>query len=106
MPTRLEVIQKLVAEKPDDAFRRYGLALELKNCGRLDEAAAEFAELERRRPEYVPQYLMHGNLLSSLKRREEARAVLERGIAAATKARDNHALSELRGALEALEAED
>lgn len=100
------MIQKLVAEQPDDAFRRYGLALELKNLGRLEEAAAEFAELERRRPEYVPQYLMHGNLLLALKRRDEARAVLQRGEAAASKARDNHALSEIRGALEQLDADD
>lgn len=102
MPSRLEVIQKLVAEKPDDAFRRYGLALEYKNSGRLDEAEAEFAELERRNPSYVPQYLMRGNLLVQLKRTADARAVLQRGIDAAQKAGDRHALGELEGALDAL----
>jgi tetratricopeptide (TPR) repeat protein len=102
MPSRLDIIQKLVAEQPDDAFRRYGLALELKGCGRLEEAELEFAELERRNPSYVAQYLMRGNLLVALKRVPEARAVFERGVAVARAAGNGHAAGELEGALDAL----
>jgi predicted Zn-dependent protease len=101
--SRLDALRKFIEQTPNDPFPRYGLAMELKNLGQLAEAASAFAELEARFPDYVPQYLMHGNLLCELKRRDEARAVLVRGATAAEKARNSHALGEIRGALEALE---
>ncbi len=103
--SRIEMIRKIVEQQPNDPFPRYGLAMELKNLGRLDEAHAEFDELERRQPDYVPQFLMHANVLRALKRGPDARAVLERGLAAAAKKRDGHAQSELQAALEELDAE-
>jgi hypothetical protein len=101
-PSRLETLRKFVAQSPGDPFPRYGLAMELKNAGLSDEARAVFAELEQRFPDYVPQYLMHANLLVSLRASDEARKVLEAGLRAAAKARDAHAESELRAALDAL----
>jgi len=102
MPSRLEVIQKIVAERPSDPFPRYGLAMELKNLGKLDEAHAAFDELERLFPDYVAQYLMHFNLLIQLQQPAQAKAVLERGIPVAQRAGNGHALGELQGALDAL----
>ncbi len=102
MPTRLETIQKIVDQQPNDPFARYGLAMELKNLGHHEEAHAAFEELERRHPDYVPQFLMHANLLSDLRRLDEARACLERGIQAARKTGNQHALSEMQGALDQL----
>jgi tetratricopeptide (TPR) repeat protein len=102
MPSRLESIQKIVEQSPNDPFARYGLAMELKNLGRHEEAHAAFEELERRHPEYVPQFLMHANLLTELRRPDEARACLERGIAAARKAGNQHALGEMQSALDQL----
>jgi hypothetical protein len=49
---------------------------------------------------------MHANLLTAMKRAADARGVLERGIAQAQTKRDQHALGELTGALEALDAGD
>ncbi len=103
--SRIDAIKKILETSPNDPFPRYGLAMEYKNAGRLDDAHAEFDELERRHPEYVPQYLMHANLLQAMKRNGDARGVLERGIAAAEKKRDSHALGELKGALDALDGE-
>ncbi len=104
--SRIEAILKIVEQSPNDPFPRYGLAMEYKNAGRHDEAHATFVELEKRHPEYVPQFLMHANLLGAMKLVDEQRAVLERGVAAAQKKRDQHALGELQGALEALDAGD
>jgi len=100
--SRLATIQKIVEQQPNDPFARYGLAMELKNLGQHDAARAEFEELERRHPGYVPQFLMHANLLSDMKRTDEAKAVLRRGIEAARKAGNGHALSEMEGALDQL----
>jgi cytochrome c-type biogenesis protein CcmH/NrfG len=105
MPS-LEVLRKFVEKSPNDAFARYGLAMELKKQGQSDEAEATFAELERRNPDYVPQYLMRANNLRDAGRAADARAVIERGIAAAGKKGDGHALGELQSALMALESPD
>ena len=80
--------------------------MELKSQGRLDEAHAAFTELTEKFPDYVAQYLMHHNVLVALKRKDEARAVGERGIEAARRKGDAHALGELQQALEALEYAD
>src|SRR5262245_23140477 len=100
--SRLETIQKIVEQQPNDPFARYGLAMELKNVGQHEAAHAQFEELEKRHPAYVPQFLMHANLLSDMKRADEARACLRRGIEAARQAGNAHALSEMQGALDQL----
>src|SRR5438874_8761223 len=100
--SRIEAIRKIIAQSPSDPFPRYGLAMELKNAGQAEEAHAEFAELERRHPGYVAQYLMHGNLLASMHRLDEARAVYQRGLGAAGDKGDAHAAGELQQALDGL----
>jgi Flp pilus assembly protein TadD len=104
MPS-LDVLRKFVEKAPNDPFPRYGLAMELKKLGQRDEAEAEFAELERRHPDYVAQYLMRANNLIDSERLDDARGVLARGIAAAQRKRDGHALGELQGALANLESQ-
>ena len=103
---RSEAIRKIVAAQPNDTFARYGLAMALRGEGDLDGARAEFAELERRAPDYVPQYLMHVQLLAQMERRDEARAVGERGMAAARRKGDGHAADEIEQALARLAGED
>jgi predicted Zn-dependent protease len=104
--SRIDAIRKIVESQPNDPFPRYGLAMELRNAERLDEAHAEFEELARRHPDYVPQYLMHVQLLARMSRKDAARAVAEQGLAAARSKGDMHALNEIQAALEGLDAED
>lgn len=101
--TRAEAIRRIIATSPSDPFPRYGLAMELKNTGQLDEAHAAFEELESRFPDYPAQYLMHFNVLVGLGRKPDARAVAERGLVALRKKGDQHALGELQGALDQLD---
>jgi hypothetical protein len=103
---RLEAIRKIVEQSPNDPFARYGLAMELSRAGHKDEAHQAFVELERRFPEYVPQYLMHAKLLAELRLVDEQRGTLGRGMAAARASGDAHALDELGQALAALEEGD
>ena len=103
---RLDAIRKILQQRPEDAFARYGLAMELKNLGRLDEAHAEFEALTKTSPEYVPQYLMHINVLAALKRKDDAKAVGARGLEAARKKGDFHALGELQDAIDSLDNAD
>ncbi len=102
MNKRLAFLEGLVQSGKADAFARYGLALEYKKEGRVDDAVAAFEALRSVDAAYVPQYLMAGTMLSEAGRVEEARAWFESGVAAARAAGNSHALSELTSALEAL----
>ena len=104
--SRIDAIRKILESQPNDPFPRYGLAMELKNTQQRDAAFAEFVELERRFPDYVPQYLMHFNVLVELKKKDDARALAERGLASARRSGNNHALGELQQAVDALEDAD
>ena len=101
MPS-VEQLQKFIALNPKEPFPRYGLALELKNQQRNAEALEVFAALKADHPAYVPKYLHHANMLQAVGRTADARAVVEAGIAAATKAGDGHARGELEGLLASL----
>jgi len=97
--SRRQLLEEFVAKKPDDAFSRYGLALECMNCG--DSAAADehFRALLVHNADYIPTYRMYGQLLARESRIEEARRVLSSGIEAATKAGNQHACSEMEALL-------
>jgi tetratricopeptide (TPR) repeat protein len=101
MSRRLEFLLNLTS-KSTDPFAWYGLAMEYRSLSRLDEAIATFEQLRARAPEYVPMYLMCGQVLESLGRVEEARSWFGYGIEAAGAKGEGHALSELQSALAAL----
>ncbi len=100
--TRRQMLEEFVASKPDDAFSRYGLALECMNNGDPSAADSHFRELLARNADYIPAYLMYGQLLARESRTDEARRVLSNGIAAATKAGNQHARSEMEALLDEL----
>ena len=102
--SRIDTLRSFIDENPRDPFPRYALAMEYKNGGRLPEAWETFESLLREMPDYVPAYLHAGNTLVALGRAAEARAVLEQGVAAATRKGDAHARGELEGALLTLPA--
>jgi tetratricopeptide (TPR) repeat protein len=68
----------------------------------LDAAIERFAELISSDPEYVPAYLQYGQALERAGKADEAKFVYTNGIAAATRKGDQHAASELSGALDLL----
>jgi cytochrome c-type biogenesis protein CcmH/NrfG len=93
--TRRQLLEEFVAQKPDDAFSRYGLAMECMNSGDPSAADVHFRALLERNADYIPAYLMYGQLLARESRNDEAKQVLSNGIAAASKKNDDHARSEM-----------
>jgi len=93
--TRRQMLEEFVAKKPDDAFSRYGLAMECMNSGDPTAADIHFRALLERNADYIPAYLMYGQLLARESRVSEAKQILSNGIAAATKKGDQHASSEM-----------
>jgi predicted Zn-dependent protease len=96
---RLAYLEKVTREGTTDPFPWYGLALEYRNLGRVDEALQTFTTLRTSTPTYVPMYLMCGQMLEKAGRVDEAREWLTAGIKAAGTAGDGHAKGELEGAL-------
>ena len=96
---RLEMLQELLAEFPDDAFARYGLALEYANSGDAETALKEFGTLLHKHPDYTAGYFMAAQTLAKVNRTEEAREMLRKGIASAERKNDAHARSEMEGML-------
>ena len=97
--TRRQFLEEFVAKKPDDAFSRYGLALECMNSGDVAAADEHFRALLHSNTAYIPGYQMYGQFLAREHRTEEARMVLTAGIAAAEKAGNTHARSEMEAFL-------
>jgi len=100
--TRRESLEGFVKASPNDAFARYGLALECAKLG--DDAAAEehFKQLIAANPSYVAGYFHFGQLLSRLGRIDEARQILTIGVSVADQSGDTHARDEMQAALVAL----
>lgn len=78
---------------------RYGLAMEYVSSGDLASAVEEFSAILAGDPSYSAAYFHGGHALEKLGRIEEARDFYRRGIA---QTRDDHARSELQGALDIL----
>jgi predicted Zn-dependent protease len=100
---RVAAFRSFIEKSPGDPFPRYGLAMEYKNQGQLDDAARAFSELITSFPEYVPAYLMAGQVLAAQGKRDEAAGVWKRGVDAATARGDLHAKKELESALTELD---
>jgi len=93
--TRRQMLEEFVANKPDDAFSRYGLAMECMNSGDPTAADMHFRALLEHNSDYVPAYLMYAQLLARESRTGEAKQILSTGIAAAARKGDQHARSEM-----------
>jgi thioredoxin-like negative regulator of GroEL len=97
--TRRRMLEEFVAAKPNDAFARYGLAMECANSGDAGAADEQFKTLLGAHPDYVAAYFQYGQFLARVGRTEEARSTLTAGITTARRTGDEHARSEMEVAL-------
>lgn len=99
---RLEMLQQMVSQDPNNSFARYGLAMEYANAGALEQAVAEFRSLVQQNSDYSAAYFHGGQALEKLGRIEEARAMYEKGIEVTTRKGDAHTRAEIEAALNLL----
>jgi hypothetical protein len=97
--SRRQLLEDFVAAKPGDAFARYGLAMECVNSGDAAAADENFKALISSHPDYVAGYFQYGQFLAKSGRTVEARSTLTTGITTAQRTGDEHARSEMEGAL-------
>ena len=100
---RLAMLIEILNQNPSDAFARYGLAMEYSKAGQTEQALGEFKKLLELHPDYTNGYFMAAQALAKVERFDEAKALLQTGIASARSTGNQHALSEMTAMLDELE---
>lgn len=100
--SRIEKMEQLLSDTPEDVFLNYAYGMELFKESRIQEAITAFAKVRELDSNYVPAYFQQGQMLAQEGRIEEARAILTEGIEVAKKTGDDHALGEMTEYLETL----
>lgn len=96
------MLKEFLAQNPNDAFARYGLAMEYRNAGETDAALREFEALLKANPDYTAGYFMAAQTLASAGRPDDAKQRLREGIASAERTGNQHAKDEMSAMLEEL----
>src|SRR5215469_1143654 len=96
---RVAMLTDILNQNPNDAFARYGLAMEYSNQGDVNRALEEFGKLLASHPDYTAGYFMAAQTLARANRNEEAKKMLGDGIVSAKRTGNAHAQSEMEGML-------
>lgn len=88
-----------MAKGSADPFVHYGLAMEYRSAERPGDALVAFQRLRTEHPDYLPMYLLCGQMLAGEGNAVAARDWLETGLELATQKGDGKAKSELAEAL-------
>ena len=101
---RIAALNDILALNPNDAFARYGLAMEYSKTGEVNRAMEEFGRLLSVHPDYTAGYFMAAQTLVSAKRVDEAKRLLVDGISSAVRTGNSHAQSEMTALLDELKS--
>jgi len=101
---RLAMLKEILSQNPDDAFARYGLAMEYSKTGEVERALEEFGKLLSTHPDYTAGYFMAAQTLAKANRVDEAKKMLIDGISSASRTGNTHAQSEMTAMLDELKS--
>lgn len=96
-------LREILEQDPQNAFARYGLAMELAGRGDTEAALAEFDRLLADHPEYTAGYFMSAQTLAKAGRQADAKQRLIEGTACARSTGNQHALREMQAMLDEME---
>jgi hypothetical protein len=97
------MLTKMVDAGSKDPFHWYALAMEYRSLDRSDDALVAYGNVRERFPDYVPTYLMGGQVAHELVRLDEARTWLTQGLLVAAKMGDGKAQTEIQQLLDSLD---
>ena len=100
--SRIEKIREMLSTNGPDSFLEHALALELIKIGEDNQAVSIFTQLLDRQPDYVGSYYHLAKIYERIGQPVKAIEIYEKGMDFAQKAKDHHALNELRMAWEDL----
>jgi len=96
------MLNEILLQNPNDAFARYGLAIEYSKTGEVERALEEFGKLLSTHPDYTAGYFMAAQTLVTVNRVDEAKKMLVDGISSARRTNNAHAQSEMTTLLDEL----
>jgi tetratricopeptide (TPR) repeat protein len=96
---RIAALNEILTQNPGDTLARYGLAMEYSKQGDFDRALAEFGLLLQKTPDYTPGYFMAAQTLNRAERIDDAKKMLQDGIASARRTGNLHAQGEMEAML-------
>jgi predicted Zn-dependent protease len=96
---RVAMLAEVLSQNPNDAFARYGLAMEYSKAGEVERALEQFGKLLATHPDYTAGYFMAAQTLARAEQKEQAKTMLMDGIAAAKRTGNSHAQSEMEAML-------
>ncbi len=102
---KVATLSQILEANPNDAFARYGLAMEYVSQGKIPEGLVEFNRCIELSPEYVPAYQMSAQTMAANGQRELAIARLHNGILAAMRTGNQHARDEMEALRDELTGE-
>jgi predicted Zn-dependent protease len=98
------MLEQSLAESPEDAFLRYGLAMQCLRDGDVVEGRQRLRSLIEDDPDrQIAAYQQLGQSYADADEVQEARAILTVGVARARLAGDWHAAAEMEQILDALD---
>jgi tetratricopeptide (TPR) repeat protein len=103
---RLQDIQEMLKNEPNDSFLNYALALEYAKTNDIKKAIEIIEGLLARDESYLGAYYQLGKYLEQIEQSKKALATYKKGIVIAKKQNNNKTLRELNEALMVLEEED
>jgi tetratricopeptide (TPR) repeat protein len=101
--SRLDTLQKMLLETPDDEFLLYAIALEYQKQGDSEGAIEQMNKLIAIHENYLPVYYQLGHLYAQKGDREYAMELFRKGIEIAKHRGDRKTIGELNEALMILE---
>lgn len=93
--SRRDQLQQMLQQSPEDTFLLYALALEERSSGNGEAALSQLDRVLAVDSDYVAAYFQKGQILAGLGRDEQARQVLQEGVAVAGRVGDDHAAAEM-----------
>ena len=100
---KIASLREILEHDPQNAFARYGLAMEFAGTGETDTALGEFDRLLADHPDYTAGYFMSAQTLARAGRQAEAKQRLIDGTACARRTGNQHALREMQAMLDEME---
>lgn len=103
MSSKIPTLAARIKENPNDSFSKFALALELINIDQITKATLLFESIVKTDPNYVGVYYHLAKIYIETDENKKAVRTYKEGIAIAEIENNQHAKSELQGALLALE---
>ncbi|MFT6815278.1 MAG: tetratricopeptide (TPR) repeat protein [Sphingobacteriales bacterium] len=99
MKDRLQQLLNFLKESPNDSFILFALAQEYWKQNNKEKALEHFETVHKLDENYIGTYYHLGKLYEELEDLEMAKQIFQKGIGIAKNNNNQHALSELQGAL-------